>query len=77
MTKRNFHPKIGQRVYIENNVSQGLEPEHFRESQTIEDCFKVPVDDVEGGFIYSITLKGIPFLFTEFDLKPKDKLWSV
>lgn len=69
MIKRNFHPKIGMKVMIEKNID-GLSVDEIRNPQTIESFMKVPVDDVEDGYVYSIDLEGIVYLFDEFDLKP-------
>lgn len=68
MKKRIFHPKIGQKVWIENNIN-GLTVDEIRNIQEIESVTKVRVDDVEDGYLYVIDLKGIGFMFNEFDLK--------
>jgi len=70
MLKRNFHPKIGQKVLIIKNISEGLTPENFRNPQIIENFNKISVSDVENGYVYSINLINIPYIFNEFDLKP-------
>lgn len=68
MKKRIFHPKIGQKVWIKNNID-GLTVDEIRNIQEIESITKVRVDDVEDGYLYVIDLKGIGFMFNEFDLK--------
>lgn len=76
MQSRKFHPFAGQAVWISRNVTEALEPKHFREPQIIEGVSRVPVKDVEDGYVYSVYLKDIPIAFTEFDLEPIRKATS-
>ena len=60
--------KAGDLVWVEK-IEYGIDPKFIREPQEIEKVLRVPVTDDNRGYVLSIDIKGLPYVYLEQDVK--------
>ena len=60
--------KAGDLVWVEK-IEYGIDPKFIREPQEIEKVLRVPVTDDSRGYVLSIDIKGLPYVYLEQDVK--------